>query len=93
MWLREFFYEDSRKEKNPENEEDDKFRFKVKSNFTPKTGRDQWLDMYIELVKNDVINNIGKSGKLNTTRNERDAVFLLTSEPKHFPTYFRTQTL
>jgi hypothetical protein len=37
--------------------------------------------MYIELVKNDV-NNIGKSGKLNTMQSERDAVFFfLTSNP------------
>jgi hypothetical protein len=83
MRLREFFYEENGKEeKIAEEDKEDKFKVKVKSTFTPKTGRDQWLDMYIELVKNDVINNIGKSGKLNTTRNERDAFFSLLQNPR-----------
>lgn len=83
MRLREFFFEENSKKENIADEEkDNKFKVKAKSAFTPKTGRDQWLDMYIELVKNDVINNIGRSGKLNTTRDERDAFFSLLQNPK-----------
>jgi hypothetical protein len=41
MRLREFFYEEnSKKEKIADEEKEDKFKVKVKSTFTPKTGRD-----------------------------------------------------
>ena len=48
-----------------------------KSSFTPRSGRDQWLDLYIELVKNDIVNNLKKAGKLNITREEKDAFYSL----------------
>jgi hypothetical protein len=80
MRLREFFYEeDGRKEKIPDNEDDDKFRVKVKSNFTPKTGRDQWLDMY-------------KMTLLTTSENQENLIPLETKGMRFSP-YFRTQTL
>ena len=33
----------------------DKFMVKKKSNFTPNAGRDKCLDLYIDLVKDDVM--------------------------------------
>ena len=40
-----------------------KFRVKKKSTFTPSSGRDKCLDLYIELVKDDLVANLRKSNK------------------------------
>ena len=75
MRLTEYFHkEDS--EDVPERE-DDKFRVKKKSTFTPPSGRDKSLDLYIELVKGDVIASLKRSTKLNLTRDENSAFYEL----------------
>lgn len=75
MRLAEFFHgEDG---ENMPRKEDDKFRVKKKSTFTPPSGRDKSLDLYIELVKEDVIANLKRSSKLNVTREENSAFYEL----------------
>ena len=80
MRLREYFYKaDDDNDDDTDEEEDKKGKFKIKqkSFFTPRQGRDQWLDTYIELVKNDVINNLKKGGKLNLSQDEKNAFYSL----------------
>ena len=66
MRLREYFY-DREKAEDEEGEEDPQERFTVKkkSTFTPAKGRNLWLDIYIELVKTDIVNNLKKAKKLS----------------------------
>ena len=60
MRLREYFTDgDGLKKHNAD--PTDLFKIKTKSNFTPNKGRDPWLDLYVELVKNDIINNLKKT--------------------------------
>jgi len=74
MRLREFFFD-------KENETTElatesllyKFKENKKSNFTPGKGRDTWLDLYIEMVKNDIVNSLKKVGKMNVTVEEQKA--------------------
>ena len=80
MRLREYFYkanDDSENESDEENDEINKFKLKQKSFWTPRHGRDQWMDTYIELVKNDIVNNLKKGGKLNLSSDEKDAFYSL----------------
>ena len=44
---------------------------KKRSNFTPKPGRNKWLDTYIEAVKKDVIEGISKKVDMNITKKEQ----------------------
>ena len=63
MRLKEYFAN-----KEPESDEEDNssdeeggldfIKKKKESNFTPKPGRDKWLDAYIEVEKKDVIDGI-----------------------------------
>ena len=39
-------------------EEADKFKVKKKSTFTPNPSRDKCLDLYIDLVKDDVLGSL-----------------------------------
>ena len=80
MQLREYFYD--RLEDN-DHEEDPMERFKVRktSNFTPGKGGDHHLDLYIELVKSDIIENFKSSGTLNITKAENDAFYELLNHP------------
>ena len=79
MRLREYFYktDDEDDDDNDDKDVREKFKVKQKSFFTPSRGRDQWLDTYIELVKNDVANNLKKCGKLNLSRDEKNAFYSL----------------
>ena len=79
MRLREYFYNADNEDDDDNDDKDirDKFKVKQKSFFTPSRGRDQWLDTYIELVKNDVANNLKKCGKLNLSRDEKNAFYSL----------------
>ena len=46
-----------------------------KSSWTPKEGRNRWLDQYIQEVKNDVIKNLKKRDfKINITKQENKAM-------------------
>ena len=55
----------------------DKFKQKPKSTFTPNEGREASLDLYIELVKNDIVTNLKKCGMLNLSKDENDAFYQL----------------
>ena len=80
MRLREYFYKiDDETESESDEAEDgkEKFTLKQKSFWTPRHGRDQWMDTYIELVKNDIVNNLKKGGKLNLNQDEKNAFYSL----------------
>lgn len=72
MRLREYFYEDEEdsitdvsentKSNSIENEIESQKRNKI---WMPPTGRDQSLDLYIQLVKEDILKGIRKNGKMN----------------------------
>ena len=64
-----------------------KIRVKKKSTFTPSSGRDKCLDLYIELVKGDVVANLRKSNKLNFPNEESEAFYeLLHNKRNHYST-------
>ena len=74
MRLREFFYSEESTGKKLEEIIRDEFKQTPKSTaFTPDGGRDASLDLYIELLKNDVEANLKKCGKLNLTIEEHEA--------------------
>lgn len=77
MRLAEFFYGEKDDKADTSKEEDEKFKVKKKSMFTPSSGRDKSLDLYIELVKDDVIANLKKSNKLNISKGESTAFYEL----------------
>ena len=77
MRLAEFFYDEEDSKADRLHEEDEKFRVKKKSTFTPSSGRDKCLDLYIELVKDDVVANLRKSNKLNIPKKESEAFYEL----------------
>ena len=76
MRLAEYFYDDGQ-DNNVQQEERDKFKLKKKSTFTPESGRDKSLDLYIELVKEDVVANMKRSSKLNISEEENAAFYEL----------------
>lgn len=64
MRLREYFFWQDRKEKTPE----EKLTEKKESEFKPEKGRDAWLDLYIEVVKSDIIRELTRAKTLNLTK-------------------------
>jgi hypothetical protein len=66
--LGECFYEQKSQADDPHN------KYKPKSNFTPKARRDRWLDHYIEVVTNDIINNLKQKVNINLSHNEERAM-------------------
>ena len=75
MQLREFFYSEEGTSKKPIEDIMDKFKQKQKSTFTPNEGRAASLDLYNELVKNDIVTDLKKCGKLNLSKDENDAFY------------------
>ena len=81
MRLREYFAGQN-DESDVEEEEDDTgiaaalggSKKKKRSNFTPKPGRNKWLDAYIEAVKKDVIEGISKKVEMNINKKEERAM-------------------
>ena len=47
---------------------------KKSSDWTPNSGRDCWLDMYVEQVRDDIIKGLSKDFKMNITNNEEKAL-------------------
>ena len=80
MRLKEFFY-DKEGNLNDACNVQTKFQSKQKSYFTPNPGRDAHLDLYIELVKTDIIENLKKKGNFNVTKEEKAAFFELLNNP------------
>ena len=74
MRLAEYFYGEG-DEMKEHTEEADKFRVKKKSTFTPNSGRDKCLDLYIDLVKDDVLVSLKKSKK-STYQRKKTVLFM-----------------
>ena len=72
-----FFFDKNNDGSDEDEHPEEKFTVKKKSFFTPNKGRDAWLDLYIELVKNDVVNNLRKAKKLNISKEEEAAFYSL----------------
>ena len=79
MRLKEFFYTEGTEPQTKQDEKDPLEKFKVpkKSSFTPSKGLDMRLDMYVEMVKTDIINSMKKLRKLNISPGENDAFLSL----------------
>ena len=73
MRLAEYFYNRDDDTKEQTKDSADKFMVKKKSTFTPNAGRDKCLDLYIDLVKDDVMGSLKKSKKINLTKEENSA--------------------
>jgi hypothetical protein len=69
MRLKEYFYGREKGEGTTETETL-KCEKKKMSAFTPNQGRDVWLDAYVEVVKNDIVMNLKKTGQANLTKQE-----------------------
>lgn len=77
MRLTEYFYhknEENRLDKDEDQEVKEKEWMKKKSSFTPKPGRDKWLDMYIDVVKNDIVQSLKTNINMNITPSESRAL-------------------
>jgi len=77
MRLREFFYdegEDKIESKDDIINAEEKCEVKKTSIFTSIKGRDMWLETKIEVVKNNIISNLGKSKCLNISSEELKAL-------------------
>ena len=42
--------------------------FKNRLDWTPNSGRDRWLDMYVEQVRDDIIKGLSKDFKMNIAK-------------------------
>jgi hypothetical protein len=47
---------------------------KKSSDWTPHSGSDRWLDIYVEQVRDDIIKGLSKDFKMNITNNEEKAL-------------------
>ena len=78
MRLKEYFFTEEEEDAPPEM--DKPYRKKKPSTWTPKAGRDKWLDAYIKAVKEDVIAGLNRNFKLNITNEEERAMKELLSD-------------
>ena len=82
MRLREYFFQE---DKDPIAEEEEKEgekwdKKKKSSNFTSGSGRDRWLDTYIDCVREDIISGLKANVKWNITKEEEIAMKELLSD-------------
>ena len=81
MRLREFFFDQNEKEDVlTDDQKQYNFIKKNKSNWTPPTGRSKWLDLYLKLVKNDIISGVKQKYRINLNRAEEEALQDLLSD-------------
>jgi hypothetical protein len=81
MHLREFFSDQNEKEDVlTDDQKHYNFIKKKKSNWTPPTGRSDWLDLYLKLVKNDIISGVKQKYMINLNRAEEEALQDLLSD-------------
>jgi hypothetical protein len=81
MRLREFFFDQNEKEDVlTDDQKQYNFIKKKKSNWTPPTGRSEWLDLYLKLVKNDIISGVKQKYRINLNRAEEEALQDLLSD-------------
>lgn len=72
MRLREYFFD---KNNSNSHEYNNKFKAeKKRKSFTPLPGRDKWMDLYIQNVKDDIIQGLRKNSKMNITKEEENAM-------------------
>ena len=66
MRLREFFFAQN-EEKDVLTDDQKQYNFIKKkiSNWTPPTGRSEWLDLCLKLVKNDIISGVKQKYRIN----------------------------
>jgi len=69
MWLREYFFDENDKDQDLEYS-----KFKKSSDWTPTPGRDRWLDLYVQVVRDDIIKGLRKDFKINITNQEEKAL-------------------
>ena len=67
MRLREYLFDDKDQDQDQEYS-----KFKKSSNWTPNSGRDRWLDMYVEQVRDGIIKGLSKDFKVNIANNEEN---------------------
>ena len=82
MMLRKYFFQE---DEDPITEEEEKEgekwdKKKKSSNFTPGSGRDRWLDMYIDCVREDIIARLKVNVKWNITKEEITVKELLSDD-------------
>jgi len=78
MRLKEYFFTEEEEDGPPEM--DKPYRKTKPSTWTPKAGRDKWLDAYIKAVKEDFIAGLNCNFKLNITKEEERAMKELLSD-------------
>ena len=67
MRLREYFYDNNKKHQTATND-------KTSRAWTPGSGREPWLDLYIQTIKEDIVKNIRTQFKKNLNRREEAAM-------------------
>ncbi|XP_052262490.1 uncharacterized protein LOC127866129 [Dreissena polymorpha] len=71
MRLKEYFYSEDAEHRT----RNDEHQYKKKtSTWTPKAGRDKWLDTYIQAVKDDIICGLKRKFKYNLSKSEEQAI-------------------
>ena len=69
MPVREYVFGDKDQDQHQEY-----YFFLNSSDWTPNSGRDCWLDMYVEQIRDDIIKGVSKDFKLNIINNEEKAL-------------------
>jgi hypothetical protein len=69
MRLREYFFDENDKDQDLEYS-----KFKKSSDWAPTPGRDCWLDLYVQVVRDDIIKGLRKDFKINITNQEEKAL-------------------
>ena len=77
MRLREYFFD---REEDEETEKKEEKWKKKESFFTPEPGRDKFLDLYIEAVKDDIVMGIRSKVDANLSREEQKALTTLLKD-------------
>ena len=67
--LREYLFDDKDQDQDQEYS-----KLKEKSDWTPNSGRDRWLHMYVEQFRDDIIKGLSKHFKMTITNNEEKAL-------------------
>ena len=67
MRLREYFYDNNKMHQAATND-------KTSKTWTPGSGREHWLDLYIQTIKEDIVKNIRTQFKKNLNRREEAAM-------------------
>ena len=69
MQLREYCFDENDKDQDLEFS-----KLKKSSDWTPTPGRDRWLDIYVQVVQDDIIKGLRTYFKMNITNQEEKAL-------------------